>query len=294
MVRSFRYLWLDVFSRNPLQGNQLAVFTDARGLTDLEMQALARETGCSETTFVLPRDPELERSRGVRTRIFTLAEELDFAGHPTLGTATALGLDDRPTELALELNSGRIPVRFEEWTDRGVYGEMVQREPWFGNEHAAEHVAKALGVVPGDFDRTYPIQTVSTGNPFVIVPFRSLDLLAKLHPDLRKMQHYLSTTDGKLFYLVCRETVDPEAKLHARMLFPGAEDPATGSAAGPAAAWMVLHRWIKPDEPAIIEQGLEIKRASQMVVRAGTKDGKPTNVRVGGHSVVVMRGEATL
>jgi trans-2,3-dihydro-3-hydroxyanthranilate isomerase len=292
--RTYRFTWVDVFSRQAFQGNQLAVFTDAQGLSDSEMQSLARETGLSETTFVFPRDQAIEENKGVRTRLFTIAEELDFAGHPVLGTATVLATSGRLSEIALDLNSGRVPVRFDSWEENSVYAEMTQREPWIGKVHPPEEVAKVLGVVPRDFDPELPIQTISTGNSFMIVPFRSLDLLSRLNPDIQRMQHYLQTTDAKLFYLVCRETVDPKAKLHARMIFPGSEDPATGSAAGPAAAWMALHGILEPEEAAIIEQGLEVRRSSEIHVRAGLAEGKPTNIRVGGHVVTVMRGEVTL
>lgn len=292
--RKYQFHWVDVFTRHPFQGNQLAVFPDARGMSDVEMQSLARETGLSETTFVLPRDEATEREKGVRTRIFTMAEELDFAGHPTLGTAMVLAAQSRSPDVSLELNVGKVPVRFGDWSEEAVYGEMTQREPWIGKVHPPEEVASVLGVLPRDFDPTLPIQTISTGMPFMIVPFRSLDFLSRLNPDIRRMQHYLQTSDAKLFYLVCRETVDPKAKLHARMIFPGSEDPATGSAAGPAAAWMVLHGLLDPEEQAIIEQGIEVRRSSELHVRAGLKEGKPTNVRVGGHVVPVMQGEVAL
>lgn len=292
--RTYKFTWVDVFTKTPYQGNQLAVFPDARGLSDSEMQTLARETGLSETTFVFPREAATEKEKGVRTRIFTIAEELDFAGHPSLGTAVVLATPERRSEVALDLNVGRVPVRLRDWEQNTVYGEMTQREPWIGRVHPPEEVAKALGVVPRDFDPSVPIQTISTGNPFMIVPFRSLDFLSRVNPDVQKMQHYLQTTDAKLFYLVCQETVDPKARLHARMIFPGSEDPATGSAAGPAAAWMVLHGLLEPDESAIIEQGLEVRRTSEMHVQAGLSEGKPTNIRVGGHVVTVMRGEAAL
>lgn len=294
MARTYHFSWVDVFTQHPFQGNQLAVFPDARGLTDAEMQSLARETGLSETTFVFPRDGEVEKKKGVRTRIFTMAEELDFAGHPSLGTAMVLAAKDHRSEISLDLNSGTIPVRFGLWEEPAVFGEMTQREPWIGKVHSPEEVAAALGVLPRDFDSSLPIQTISTGNPFTIVPFRSLDFLSHLNPDIRRMQHYLQTSDAKLFYLVSQETLDPKARLHARMIFPGAEDPATGSAAGPAAAWMVLHGLLEPEELAIIEQGTEVRRSSEMHVRAGVIDGRPTNIRVGGHVVPVLKGEVDL
>lgn len=292
--RKFPFAWVDVFARSPLEGNQLAVFTDARGLTDPEMQALARETALSETTFLLPREEPVERERGARTRIFTISEELDFAGHPALGTATVLAQPSQRSEVVLDLNKGAVRVTFDRWEGASVLAEMTQPEPWVGRLHRPEEVAKALGVVTADLDLDLPIQTVSTGNPFVIVPFRSLDFLARLTPDVRRMQHYLQTTDGMLFYLVCRETHDPEARLHARMVFPGSEDPGTGSAAGPAATWMLLNKLLEPEEAVTIEQGIEIRRPSSITAKVGFEKGRPTRVRVGGRCTIVMRGELEL
>src|SRR6202790_3005532 len=119
----------DVFTSTPLEGNSLAVFFDANGLSDGEMQAIAREMNLSETTFIFRRDPETERERGVRVRIFTVQEELPFAGHPTLGTAFALRGDSGAKEITLDLNVGRVPVRFEETAGQPAFGEMTQPDP---------------------------------------------------------------------------------------------------------------------------------------------------------------------
>src|SRR5438309_8740668 len=123
--RRLSFISVDVFTAVPLEGNQLAVFTDGRGLSDAEMQAIAREMNLSETTFVLPRDPAVERERGVRVRIFTVGEELPFAGHPTLGTAMVLR-KAKASEVVLELNVGKVPVRFVETPGQPVFGEMTQ------------------------------------------------------------------------------------------------------------------------------------------------------------------------
>src|SRR4029077_17420515 len=135
----------DVFTANPLEGNSLAVFFDARGVSDAEMQLIAKEMNLSETTFILPRDPEIERERGVRVRIFTVQEELPFAGHPTLGTAMALrnmsSGGARPDRVALDLAVGKIPVEFKSDADGRVFGEMRQRDPEFGSVHSRQDVA---------------------------------------------------------------------------------------------------------------------------------------------------------
>jgi len=287
----------DVFSSKVLEGNSLAVIFDARGLSDATMQALAKEMNLSETTFVFPRDAELERERGVRVRIFTVQEELPFAGHPTLGTAFALRAETQAKEIALELNVGRIPVRFEDAPGEPVFGEMTQMNPVFGMQHDREAVARATGLRVKDFDPSLPVETVSTGLAYVIVPLKSLRVVRELRVNLNS--GYLEKTESKFFYFVTRETVDPQARLHARMLFYGGEDPATGSAAGAAAAWMVAHGVAQPDERVLIEQGLEMGRPSQIFVRAsllqgGRSDNRVVNVRVGGHAIEVMRGEILL
>ncbi len=297
----------DVFSSRPLEGNSLAVFLDGRGLTEGEMQAIAKEMNLSETTFVLPRDPSIERERGIRVRIFTVQEELPFAGHPTLGTAFALrglevaknpGEKPGPQKIVLELNVGKVPVNFEDCGDEETFGEMTQVDPTFGMKHDREAVARATGMPTANFDESLPIQTVSTGVPFTIAPLKSLASLQKLQIDLNGAAEYLAKTEGKFFYFVCRETVDHEARLHARMLFYNGEDPATGSAAGCAAAWMVAHSVARPDERVLIEQGVEMKRPSRIFVRASYQNNRSNNrvvnVRVGGHSVEIMRGEIFL
>ena len=166
---------LDVFSSVALEGNPLAVFPDARGLSDEQMQAVAREMNLSETTFVLPSDPAIERERGVRVRIFTVQEELPFAGHPTLGTAFVLR-KSKASEIVLDLNVGKVPVRFVETRGQPVFGEMTQKDPKFGPRHDREAVVRAAGLRDGDIDPSLPIETVSTGVPFTIVPLNPSSL----------------------------------------------------------------------------------------------------------------------
>lgn len=281
----------DVFSSKPLEGNSLAVFFDGRGLSDPEMLAIAKEMNLSETTFVLPRDVTVERERGVRVRIFTVQEELPFAGHPTLGTAFALRGETGAEKIVLELNVGKVPVQFEQKTDEPAFGEMTQVDPTFGAMHDQEAVARATGLRPQDFDDSLPIQTVSTGVAFTVAPLKSLAIMKALQINVATAAEYLEKSGGKFFYFVSRETIDPEARLHARMLFYNGEDPATGSAAGCTAAWMVAHGVAKPNEQVLIEQGLEMMRPSRILVRASRSDNRVVNVRVGGNSVEIMRGE---
>jgi trans-2,3-dihydro-3-hydroxyanthranilate isomerase len=306
--RRLPFVQVDVFTSVPLEGNQLAVFADGRSLSDVEMQALAKEMNLSETTFILPRDAATERERGVRVRIFTVDEELPFAGHPTLGTAMVLrnealrdnalrndamrgnGADE---EIALDLNVGRIPVRFS--TRDGLpFGMMTQRDPEFGQKHSREDVARAAGLAVDDIAADLPIQTVSTGNAFAIVPLKSLAVLQKLSPTWANMKAYLDKSGAKFFYFVSRETLNPEAKLQSRMIFYNGEDPATGSAAGPCAAWAVQYGVVPADEQVLMEQGVEMKRRSRIFFSAGRKGDRIVNVRVGGHVVEVVRGEVFL
>jgi trans-2,3-dihydro-3-hydroxyanthranilate isomerase len=291
--QSFRlpFSQVDVFTSKPFEGNSLAVFADGRGLNDDQMQTIAREMNLSETTFILPRDPATEKDRGVRVRIFTVQEELPFAGHPTLGTAFQLRGSSRAKEVALELNVGRVPVQFTEAAGQPVFGEMTQLDPKFGEIHDREAVVRACGLLDGDIDPSLPIQTVSTGVPFTIVPLRGLEVARRLQVDARGSAEYLSRSEGKFFYFVTRETIDSAAQLHARMMFYGSEDPATGSAAGCTAAWMVKHGVAQPDEQVLIEQGIEILRPSRIFVRASREDDQVVNVRVGGNVVEVLRGE---
>ena len=288
------FVQLDVFSSRRFEGNPLAVVADGRGLSDEQMQAIAREMNLSETTFILPREPEVEKQRGVRVRIFTVQEELPFAGHPTLGTAYALRGASGSQEVVLDLNAGKISVRFEEKPGEPVFGEMAQLDPQFGLIHDREAVAAAAGLPEGDIDDSLPIQTVSTGLPFTIVPLRGLEAMQRLQVNHQRSAEYLGKSGGRFFYFVSRETYDPGVRLQARMLFYNGEDPATGSAAGCTAAWMVAHGVAQPEERAIIEQGVEMKRPSRIFVRASRIDDRVVNVRVGGNCAEVARGEVFL
>ncbi|HEY1731130.1 MAG TPA: PhzF family phenazine biosynthesis protein [Terriglobales bacterium] len=292
--REFSFVQLDVFTSRPLEGNQLAVFSDARGLSDDEMQKLARETNLCETTFIIPRDQQIERQNGHKVRIFTIFEELPFAGHPTLGTAWYLRQHSSDDEIVLDLKVGKIPVRFEQRNGL-LFGEMRQAEPEFGRTHSHADVAKVLGVPASELDENIPIQTVSTGMPFTIVPFRSLATLQKLNLGWSQMAPYLATIGSPaFFYLVCRETIATNATLHARMIFYNGEDPATGSAAGCCTAWAVKHGVLASDTQGMIEQGIETRRPSSLYIRA-TKSGETiTNVRVGGNVVHVIDGKVTM
>jgi trans-2,3-dihydro-3-hydroxyanthranilate isomerase len=295
-VRVFPYALADVFAERALEGNMLAIFTDARGLSDAEMQALARETNLSETTFILPEDPEVERREGVRVRIFTTQEELPFAGHPTLGTAAwlyrnhpALGGAEAIT---LRLASGPIEVRFDRPAEgeAGVFGTMRQRDPVFGQVHNPEAVSRATGIPLADLDTSLPIQTVSTGMAFCLVPVRSLNALGRLAVPRRESEEYLAGTDAKFFYVFARAADNGNATWRARMQFYNGEDPATGSASGCAISYLVHFGLVGSGQGAVLEQGVEIGRKSRISARSFLTDGAVGSVFVGGRTIFVASG----
>ena len=313
MKREYRYVLLDVFTETPLLGNQLAVFMDGDGLSDAEMQALASETNLSETTFCFPREGAPEQ--GVRVRIFTTEEELPFAGHPTLGTATALrwALPELrgAVEVKLRLRAGVVPVRFAPEAPAGVglpfgqavRGEMEQPLPQFGQRHQVARVAAALGLPVAAFDCGKPIETVSTGIPFVVVPLVSQAELSALAVPQQAAQRYLRESDGKFFYVLAPG--ENPTRWRARMQFYGGEDPATGSAAGCATAYLVHHGYALAGVPLELEQGAEVGRRSTLHCSAvllheqgGSDPGTVgvrkwdagSYVRVGGSTVFVAEG----
>lgn len=301
--RRFQFVQIDVFTSQRLQGNPLVVFPNAHGLSDTEMQDIARETNLQETTFVFPRDPAIERTHGIKVRIFVPDQEIPFAGHPTLGTATVLRNrliqpgrpGDAPERLVLDLKAGKIPVVFTNDAARNSFGEMHQIEPVFGGIHDRETVAGLMRIKSTDISDDAPIQTISTGLPFAIVPIKERRTLQSLRPDQEKIRTYFEhepeLTD---FYYVTRDTQDPTIGLRTRGIYQDGEDPATGSAAGCTAAWMVRYGLANSGQTVHIEQGVEIRRPSHIFVRAERDGEKVLNVRVGGNAVEIAKGEYSL
>jgi trans-2,3-dihydro-3-hydroxyanthranilate isomerase len=299
MSRELEYTVLDVFAERALEGNQLAVFHDARGLSDAQMQALARETNLSETAFVLPsEDPEEDRREGVRVRIFTTEEELPFAGHPTLGTSSWLHLNHPPVRgaetVTLRLKVGPIPVRFEPSAlgEVAVYGTMRQRDPEFGSEHDPAEVARILGMAVEDLLPGYRPQTVSTGNAFCIVAIKSVEALGRLDIPHREATAWLRERGIRWFYCIAPE---PETNgWRARMQWHSGEDPATGSAAGPCIAWLVRTGLAPSGLPMTLRQGVEIQRPSLLTVQAKNLGNAVTDVFVAGRTIPVAAGRFLL
>jgi trans-2,3-dihydro-3-hydroxyanthranilate isomerase len=281
-VRSFRYVVADVFTDTPLAGNPLAVFTDARGLDDDEMQRLARELNLSESVFVLPADA----GGHARIRIFTPSIELRFAGHPTLGSAFVLAGPLQVPEIRLETPMGIVPVALEREHDRIVFGRMQQPLPSWEPFGEAEALLAALRVERSEL----PVEHYDNGARFVYVALGSEEEVRALRPDVSA----LSDVPG-LLGVSCFVGSGPRWKV--RMFAPGAgvvEDPATGSAAGPLAVHLARHGRIGFGDEIEISQGVEIGRPSTLYARADGSADELERVEVGGSAVVVARGEFRL
>ncbi len=292
------YFVVDVFTTRALEGNPLAVVFNTAALTTERMQAIAREFNLSETTFVERRPIALERAEGVRVRIFTAREELAFAGHPTLGTASVLRREAPETldgdTLRLALNAGTVPVRFEQQGEL-VLAEMRQRDPEFGLELDPAEVARLIGLSVDDL--ALPPRVVSTGTAFAIVVLRSAQALARLRVIEPEASEWLHERQARWFYVLGPEGAcdDSQRPLwRARMQFYGGEDPATGSAAGCAIAELVERGRVAPEERIIVRQGIEIGRPSMIFLSAGVLDSKICDVRVSGSTVSVANGRLFL
>ncbi len=288
------YFVVDVFTGTALQGNALAVVMNTVGLTTERMQAIAREFNLSETTFVERRAAGVEEAEGVRVRIFTTQEELNFAGHPTLGTASVLRLHAPGTlkgdTVTLQLNVGPVPVRF---ASDSLFGEMTQPDPEFGAELEPAVVARLTGLALEDLDPRLTPQVVSTGTPFAIVPLRSHQALARLRVNQEEATAWLRGRGARWFYVLA-PTGGQAPAWRARMQFYGGEDPATGSAAGCAIAYLVKHGAVAAGERIHLRQGVEIGRISDLFLSARMESARVTGVRVAGSTVLVAKGRLFL
>jgi trans-2,3-dihydro-3-hydroxyanthranilate isomerase len=297
---AYDFAYVDVFAESPLEGNALAIFTDARGLSTSEMQAFARETNLSETTFIFPRAPEIERERGVQVRIFLTTGELPFAGHPVLGTASWLYWNHPvlrgSEEITLDLGIGPIPVRFTPplLCEQGVFGTMKQNVPTFceirNSAEERDALAAALNLSTDDLDPELPAQVVSTGLAFCIVPLRSLDVAARLRISPQIARLYLDRVGARFFHCITRASSSSGVDWHARMQFDGGEDPATGSASGCTIAYLVRHGLAASGQHIVIEQGIEMLRPSRIHVSATIENDALTKVFVGGRTIPVACG----
>ncbi len=281
-MRTLRYVVADVFTDRPLAGNQLAVFTDARGLADEEMQKLAREMNFSESAFVLPA----EAGGHARIRIFTPTDEMQFAGHPTLGCAFVLAGPLQVPEIRLETGAGIVPVGLEREHDRIVFGRMQQPLPTWELYGGEQELLAALGVDLSEL----PVEIYDNGMRHVYVTLGSEQEVAALKPDLSTLADL-----PPLLGVNC--VAGSGTRWKTRMFAPSgvvAEDPATGSAAGPLAVHLARHGRIGFGEEIEISQGTEIGRPSTLYARADGSAEQLEKVEVGGSAVIVARGEFRL
>jgi trans-2,3-dihydro-3-hydroxyanthranilate isomerase len=289
------YLVVDVFTEAALTGNSLAVVMNTAGLKTEQMQAVAREFNLSETTFVERRAADVERREGVRVRIFTTQEELNFAGHPTLGTASVLRLNApelvHNDTVTLALNVGAVPVRFAAngRSSQILFGEMTQRDPEFGEELDAAQVARLCGLSAEDLDPALPPQVVSTGTAFAIVALKSHVSLARLSVNQQEATQWLRSRGARWFYVLA-PTGEEAPAWRARMQFNGGEDPATGSAAGCAISYLVKRGAVTSDKRVHLRQGVEMGRPSELYLTAHFDSKTVSEVRVGGSTVPVAKG----
>jgi trans-2,3-dihydro-3-hydroxyanthranilate isomerase len=278
-VPTYRYVFADVFTDTPLQGNQLAVFTDARGLDDETMQALALEIGFSETVFVLPP----EDGGTARIRIFNPVEEMRFAGHPVLGAAFVLAGPLQLGVIALETGVGIIPVTLErDESARIVFGRMQQQVPSVEPVEPDERVLAAVGAAAS----TLPVELYDNGARHIVVTLDEESELAGLRPDRAAIEELAITGVNCI--------AAGSEGWRNRMLWSHGEDPATGSAAGPIACHLARHGRIAWGEEIVITQGVEIGRPSTLHARAEGGGGLIDAVEVGGAAVLVARGEFRL
>ena len=296
------YFVVDAFTTEPLAGNPLAVVMNTCGLATERMQAIAREFNLSETTFVERRPTAIERVEGVRVRIFTPREELPFAGHPTLGTAGVLKAQAPETvkgdTVTLALEVGPVPVRFEPGAggSAGVFGEMTQRDPEFGVELDRADVARLAGLQADDLDPALPPQVVSTGTAFAIVALRSEAALARLKVNQEEATAWLRERGARWFYVLAPALDQDQdgTKYRARMQFYGGEDPATGSAAGCAIAYLVARGAVPSGSRVHLRQGVEMGRPSDLFLSATRESTRVSDVRVAGSTVLVAKGQLFL
>jgi trans-2,3-dihydro-3-hydroxyanthranilate isomerase len=288
------YFVVDVFTSEALKGNPLAVVMNTVGLTQEQMQTIAIEFNLSETTFVERRPIEVERVEGVRVRIFTTEEELPFAGHPTLGTASVLKLSAPETvngdTVTLALKVGAVPVCF---SGEELFGEMTQRDPQFGAELDPGEVGRLTGLALEDLDAGMPPQVVSTGTAFAIVALRTSDALARVQVKQQEATEWLRERGARWFY-VLGPTGGETPGWRARMQFNGGEDPATGSAAGCAISHLVKRGAVASGERIHLRQGVEMGRPSDLYLSARVESARVTDVRVAGSTVLVAKGQLFL
>jgi trans-2,3-dihydro-3-hydroxyanthranilate isomerase len=280
---------VDVFAEEKYAGNQLAVVRFGKDLNALQMQKIAREINYSETTFIISSE---QRHGGFDVRIFTPKEEVPFAGHPTLGTAYVIRnelLNEQIETVILNLKVGQIPVTFH--ADGLLW--MRQKEPTFGKIFDNETISQILSIHPQDIDNKFPIQEVSTGLPFIIVPLRKLETAKKCRIVKDTFFDLIKETEAKSILIFSPGTYNPENDLNVRVFvdyFGIPEDPATGSGNGCLAGYLVKYQYFGREQVNIrVEQGYEIGRPSLLYLNAEVRDGRIA-VSVGGKVIPIAQG----
>jgi trans-2,3-dihydro-3-hydroxyanthranilate isomerase len=294
LARPLDFAIVDVFAATRYAGNQLAVFTNAADLTTAQMQQIAQEVNFSETTFIVGGNP----TEGYAVRIFTPATEVPFAGHPTLGTAYVLQrqlLQAPIADITLNFPIGPIPVQFD-YDAAGQVERLWMRQLWpqFGPTFTPIELAAVLGIEPSEIDARWPIQEVSTGLPFILVPLRSLSTLQRLKLDRGYYYNLIAKTQAKAIFAFCPETTAPDRQFSVRMFADALgipEDPATGSANGCFAGYLVEHQYLGTDRIAVrVEQGAAIGRPALLDLRAA-RQAAGIEIRVGGQVILVAQGQ---
>lgn len=293
-MKTLKFYIVDVFAIAKYTGNQLAVFTDASALSETRMQEIAKEINYSETTFITS---SVVQNNGYNVRIFTPAKELPFAGHPTLGTACVIQQEiiKHPVEtIHLNLQVGQIPVTWDHREDGDDILWMRQQSPTFHQVLNAADLASVLNLNVEEIDDRWPIQEVSTGVPFIIVPLKTLTSLRRIRVNRDKCLEFVANCHAKQILVFCPETHTPDNHLAVRVFadYLGVpEDPATGSANGCLAGYLVKYAYFGNQAIAIrVEQGYEMGRPSLLLLKAKA-EGEAIEVSVGGKVVMVAKGE---
>jgi trans-2,3-dihydro-3-hydroxyanthranilate isomerase len=301
MTRAYRFVQVDVFTDHIFGGNQLAVFLEPDGLSDQELQAIAREMNLAETTFVYkPTHPDA----AARVRIFTPGSELPFAGHPTVGTTWVLAqrglLPDSASQLALEEGIGLVPVTLDGDVRAPQTVWMSHRDPEFGPpvDNRVE-IAKALGLTEADLLPNMPIRTGSTGVRFIYVPLKDVETVDRAEANPRAVADAVPGDHIGVF-MFASDPARGSAHVYSRMFGREGmgiiEDSATGSASGPLGAYVVEQHLLTMSDPIEITslQGNKMGRPSTIRIRLDLTNGHATNIQVGGGVVPVLEGELTL
>ncbi len=293
-MRKFTFYIVDVFAEEKYAGNQLAVIREADPLSTPEMQKIAKEMHFSETTFILSDE---KRKGGYDVRIFSPQKELPFAGHPTLGTAYVIQreiIKKAVDNIILNLKVGQIPVSFSYVGKQPSRLFMKQVQPTFGKTFSADDISQAVSLDAKEIDGRFPIQEVSTGVPFIIVPLKSLKVVKQARISRDKYFGLIQNTQAKAIAVFCPETYNRENHLNVRVFadyYGVPEDPATGSANGCLAGYLVKYRYFGEEKIDIrVEQGHELGRPSLLLLKAERK-GKQIDVYVGGRVVMVAKGK---